>query len=126
MNKKIMVVDDEPDQIFTVKQILEDMEEGYEVIGFESGIECLNFLKNNNIPDLILLDILMPDMNGWELLTKLRNNSKWKNIPVIFITAIDDKNNISISKHISEDFIEKPLDVSIFKNKIRRILKNTN
>ena len=66
----------------------------------------------------------MPDMNGWELLTKLRNNSKWKKIPVIFITAIDDKNNISISKNISEDFIEKPLDVSIFKNKIRRILKN--
>lgn len=121
-----MVIDDEPDQILTVKQILEDMEEGFEVIGAESGLECFNLLKNNNIPDLILLDILMPDMNGWEVLTELRNNSKWKNIPVIFISAIDDKKNIIISKHISEDFIEKPLDVSIFKNKIKKILKNTD
>ena len=125
MNKKIMVVDDEPDQILTVTQILEDMEEGYEIIGADSGIACLNFLKNNNIPDLILLDILMPDMSGWEVLTKIKNNSKWRNIPVIFITAIDDKNNIIISKHMSEDFIEKPIDVSIFKNKIKRILQNS-
>lgn len=124
MKKKIMVVDDEPDQIFTVKCMLEEMKEGYEVIGVESGIECYNLLKNNNIPDLILLDILMPDMDGWELLTKIRNNSKWRNIPVIFVTAIDDKSNIIISKNISEDFISKPLDEIIFRNKIRKIFKD--
>lgn len=126
MNKKIMVVDDEPDQIFTIKHMLEDMGEGYEVIGVESGTKCCNLLKNNTIPDLILLDILMPDMNGWELLTKIRNNSKWKNIPVIFVTAIDDKSNIVISKNISQDFISKPLDEKIFKNKIRKIFKKSS
>ena len=74
MKKKIMVVDDDLDQIHTIKLILGDFIDMYEVIGADSGMQCLQLLKNNHIPDLILLDIMMPKMSGWEVfkcLTKL-------------------------------------------------------
>ena len=124
MKKKIMVVDDEPDQLLTVKQVLEDMEEEYEVICVDSGIRCLDLLKNKNIPDLILLDLLMPEMNGWELISKLKQNLKWRNITVIFLTAIDDETSKITGKNIAEEFIEKPFDASEFKNKIKKVLEN--
>ena len=88
--KKIMVVDDDPDHTRTVKQILDAAGEGYEVICAGSGIDCFKLLRrselrNNGTPDLILLDIMMPKMNGWEVFKKLKENSSWKNIPVVFL-----------------------------------------
>ena len=80
--KKIMVVDDDVYHVQTVKQILEGADDPYEVICAGSGIDCLNLLrkielKNEEIPDLILLDIMMPKMSGWETLNKLKENSTW-------------------------------------------------
>ena len=52
MKKKIMIVDDEPDQLFTTKAIIEDLNDEYEVISADSGMQCLELLKNNNIPEI--------------------------------------------------------------------------
>ena len=67
--KRIMMVDDERDQIFSIKIALEDScGDEYEVIPAYNGAECFELLKNNEKPDLILLDIMMPKMNGWDVL----------------------------------------------------------
>ncbi|MCK4491062.1 MAG: response regulator, partial [Candidatus Altiarchaeales archaeon] len=62
MSKKIMIVDDEPDILRSIKQLFEGMDDDYKVTCASSGIQCLKLLENNVIPDLILLDIMMPGM----------------------------------------------------------------
>ena len=80
--KKIMVVDDEPDQIYTLKYSLEGAQEEFELIPANSAMECLQKLSSGILPDIILLDIMMPEMSGWELYEKIRDNSKYNDIPI--------------------------------------------
>jgi DNA-binding response OmpR family regulator len=120
-----MIVDDEPDVIFTVKQGLEKLNPNYKVIGVESGKKCLDFLENNQIPDLILLDIMMPDMNGWEVLNRLREKAKWRNIPVVFLTAKTDTLSKTFGITVAIDYIEKPFDIVDVKNRIQKIFQES-
>ena len=78
MRKTIMVVDDNPDVTFSIKNGLETIDKNYEVLVAESGEKCLQLLKSNILPDVILLDIMMPGMSGWETLDRIRKNEKWK------------------------------------------------
>jgi CheY-like chemotaxis protein len=121
--KKIMVVDNEQDFLFTIKDVFKSFSDEYELITAKSGIECLKLLKNNNIPNLILLDIMMPEMNGWEVARKLRQNLKWRNIPIIFISAIGDRTSKITSLELAEEFIEKPFNMKDLKIKIDEILE---
>ena len=121
--KKILVVDDEPDQIQTIKIVLGRVDDNYEVIGANSGKECFEILDKNIIPDLILLDILMPKMDGWDIYDKIKDNPEWKNIPIVFLTATDDEISKSKGESIAEDFIEKPFDVKDLKKRIDSILR---
>ena len=90
--KKIMMVDDEEDQIFGIKMALEELYGNeYELIPAKGGMKCIELLKNNEIPDLILLDIMMPEMSGWELFDKLKDNPSWGKIPIVFLTARTDR-----------------------------------
>jgi two-component system sensor histidine kinase/response regulator len=122
--KTIMVVDDEPDQIFTVKNVLESSGGKYEVIGVNSGMQCLELLKDNRIPDLILLDIMMPEMSGWQVFYRLKENSSWKNIPVIFLTARKDEMAKGAGDFLGDDYIEKPFNREDLKKRIDYFLKN--
>ena len=124
--KKIIVVDDETDQLFTIKTVLEDFSDEYEVKTADSGKKCLELLEENFIPDLIILDLLMPEMNGWQLHNILRKKVQWQNIPIIFLTAVDDKTSEITGKNIAEDFIAKPIDVQDFKMRIDKILLKKN
>ncbi len=123
--KKIMVVDDEPDLILTIKVVLEDLGDEYEVIGADSGMRCLELLQNNQIPDLILLDIMMPKMNGRETFERLKENPVWKNIPVVFLTAYTNGMVKDSRIFLGENYINKPFDGADFKRRIDRILNNT-
>lgn len=118
--KKILVVDDQIDIIFTVKKIFEELSDQYEIIGADSGKQCIEFLKNNEKPDLILLDIMMPEMSGWEVVNQLRENELWRSIPVVFLTARTDNTAVNAGKFLGEDYIEKPFEKDDF---IRRILR---
>jgi len=122
--KKIMVVDDDPDQISTVKYVLESTDNRYKVIGANDGTQCLKLLKENQIPDLILLDIMMPEMNGWEVFNHLKENSSWKNIPVIFLTARTDRIAKNAGGFLGEDYIEKPFNREDLMKRIEDVLKN--
>ena len=123
--KKIMVVDDETDQIYTVSLILNKSGDEYRVIGVKSGMDCLELLEKNVIPDLILLDIMMPEMSGWELVKRLKK-SPWNNIPVIFLTAHTNKIAKTAGGWLGDDYIEKPFDGADLKRRIDKILKNTS
>ncbi len=126
MKIKIMFVDDNSDMILTVKIVLENMDDEYEIIGADSGMQCLQLLKDNQIPDLILLDIMMPKMSGWEIFYRLKENQLWKNIPVVFCTARGDQMAKDTGSFLGDGYIEKPFDIDDLKLRIDRVLKNTN
>ncbi len=121
--KKILVVDDSADIITAIKRGLEEISTEFNVVGAESGSECIDFLKANK-PDLILLDIMMPEMNGWRVFKILRENEKWKSIPVVFLTAKADNFSKAYGKIISNEYVEKPFKIKDLKDKIENILEN--
>jgi len=74
-------------------------------------------------PDVILLDIMLPEMSGWEIYNRLREREEWKDIPIIFITARTDEKARKIGSFLAEDFIEKPFDIRELKERIERVLE---
>ncbi len=123
MNEKIMVVDDNPDIAFLVEIGLKDLDVKYDIICVESGKKCIEYLKNKQIPDIILLDIMMSEMNGWETFDILKENPLWEKIPIIFITAKTDEITKNAGKFLGNEFIEKPFDILDLKMKIDKILE---
>ena len=121
--KRIMVVDDLPDQIFTIKQTLENLDDEYEIIGAESGEQCLELLNNGEVPDLILSETRMPGMTGRELLDRLKENPTWKDIPIFFLTAWEDKFAKDSIDDLGDGHIEKPFDMRNLKERIDTFLK---
>ena len=118
------MVDDEEDQTFCMKIALKSSYgDEYEVISACSGAEAFELLKNNVKPDLILLDIMMPEMNGWEVFYKFKDNSLWKDIPVVFLTARTDEIAEKAGEFLGEDYIEKPIRIEELKEKIDKVLK---
>ncbi|MBE5905760.1 MAG: response regulator [Lachnospiraceae bacterium] len=81
--KRILVVDDERTNLVRAKMLLQ---EEFVPILVSGGQQCLDYLAGHR-PDLILLDIMMPEMNGWEVMRRIQENEEWKHIPVIFLTA---------------------------------------
>ena len=124
--KKIMLVDDEKDQIFFIKTSFENLfGKEYTFVPAESGEKCFESLNKKNIPDLILLDIMMPKMNGWEVFDRLRANPEWKNIPIIFLTARTDEFAEHAGVLIAEDYIKKPIEIKELKTRMDNVLKRT-
>lgn len=119
--KKILVADDEPEIVDIVKRMLEDE---YEVITAYDGEEALRKAKKEK-PDLILLDILMPKLDGWETLKKLKEDEELKNIPVSMLTALpltpDDTKEKPIDK--IENYIVKPFTKETLLKKIKDIFE---
>jgi len=126
MTKKIMAVDDDPDCLQSIKQALEYTDGDYKVTCVSSGVRCLELLENNEIPDLILLDIMMPEMSGWETLKILQENSSWRDIPVVFITARTDDFAEEAGNFLAIDYIEKPFDIEDFKKRIDEVLEKND
>lgn len=122
MVKNIMVVDDNPDLVYSVKYGLEDIDPEYKVTSAENGKKLFEILYSNSNFDVILIDIMMPDMSGWETFDKIRDNPSLKSIPVVFLTArVDDRAKMA-GNFLGDDYIEKPYDVYDLKNKIEEIL----
>ena len=121
--KNIMIVDDEPDIRYTVKLGLEAIDQSYHVHDVEDGETCLSHLQNREHPDLILLDIMMPGLNGIEVATEIRNNPLWKTIPIIFLTANVDTVVIEKAKILAQDVISKPYSIEDLKKRIDELLQ---
>ena len=121
MVKKIFVVDDNPDVIFSVKSGLEALSQDYEIQGANSGEKCLEMLETNT-PDLILLDIMMPGMSGWKTFDKIKENESWKGIPIVFLTARTDRVAKNAGGFLGEDYVEKPFEINDLKVRIEKHL----
>lgn len=105
---KVLVVDDHPSSRMTAVALLSV--EGYEVIEAESGPIALERVVEGN-PDLILLDIMMPGMDGFEVCRRLKEDEQTRLIPVVFITALNDKRSRIMGIEVGgDDFLTKPFD----------------
>jgi len=119
-NKTIMVVDDNPDIITIVKTILEG--KGYTVLSASSGLELLNMLKNQK-PDLIILDIMMPEMDGLEVLSRLKAVADTASLPVILLTAKVQYEDVLGGYKLGADYyITKPFTSTQLVNGINLLL----
>jgi len=119
--RKIMVVDDEPEMIDALKMMLAS--EGYEVSGAQSGGECL--MKVGSIkPDLILLDIRMPGMDGWETLRRLKSEGVTKKTKVIILTVEKGPGTeiFGLQDEVA-DFITKPFDMKDLLDTVKKTIK---
>jgi two-component system, sensor histidine kinase and response regulator len=106
---KILVVDDQPMNVQLLKRKLE--REKLEVLTAHNGLEALEQVKTHK-PDLILLDLMMPDMDGLEVCQRLQASSETRSIPIIFVTARNTKESKLEGLHIGAvDFITKPIDL---------------
>jgi signal transduction histidine kinase/CheY-like chemotaxis protein/HAMP domain-containing protein len=118
----VLVVDDDPDTLFTVNEILESCNcKTYLVKG---GKECLNMLEQV-APDIILLDIMMPEMDGFQTIKKIKMHPKWAHIPVFAVTAkamVEDKE--VILRNGFDDYVPKPINSGILSMKIKKVLMN--
>ena len=121
--KKIMIIDDEEDTRNMVKEGLEHLTNEYSVIPVRSGDACFEVLRTGDHPDLILLDIIMPAMSGWNVLAQLKETPEWKNIPVVFLTAKSDPFSKGIGQMGAEDYIEKPFSIKELQERIERVLR---
>ena len=120
MSKDILVVDDDRTNLIMAERLLSDE---FHVIPVTSGELALEFLAKAE-PDLILLDINMPGMDGFEVLHNIKTNRAWEKIPVIFLTAdCDTETEAECLELGAVDFIGKPFEPAIMKNRIRRTLE---
>ncbi len=124
--KTILVVDDNPDVINSLKIGLEISIDEYRVLGAENGQKCLELLKETNKPDIILLDIMMPDMSGWEVFDRIKKDPSLNSIPVIFLTARTDRMAKNAGSFLGDDYIEKPFEIDDLKRRIEIIFKRKN
>jgi len=122
MDKKIMIVDDNPDLLYMVKKGLERIDEGYKVTSANGGKECFELLKKGDMPDLILLDVMMPEINGWDVFTKIKENPTWREIPIVFLTAKTDDYSKGFGKITANDYITKPYEIKDLKIAIEKVL----
>ncbi len=121
MAKKVMIVDDDPDIVEIIKLVIQDA--GYETVEVYGGKECLYKLEDIK-PDLILLDIMMPDLDGYEVHRKIKENEETANIPVIAVTAKTQALDKMIGLHISkmEGYITKPFGKKELIDKVKEVI----
>lgn len=108
LKKQILIVDDEPAWIKVLSVLLK--RQGYRVLEASSAKEALKTLTGSK-PDLILSDVRMPDMNGFDFLDKVRHTSKNSKTPVVFLSAIDDYDAKKVARDLgATDYLIKPFD----------------
>jgi len=126
VNKQvILVVDDEPVILDSLSDIL--IIHGFQVLKSSNGLEALETLRDQ-IPDLILADIMMPEMNGYQLYNRIRQNPEWVWIPFIFLTAKGEAEDIRFGKELgADDYLMKPIDaedlIAAILGKLRRYVQ---
>jgi len=121
MVKTIVYIEDEPEMIDLVKLIL--TRKGYQVIGASGGQAGLDIVRKE-IPDLVLLDLMMPDIEGWDVYQQIRADDATRHIPVIVVTAKAQNIDKVLGLHIAKvnDYISKPFSPQELVNSIQNVL----
>ena len=123
--KHILCIEDEPEMIDLIRLILG--RRGFEVIGAAGGKEGLEKVRQD-LPDLVLLDLMMPDMDGWEVYQQMKADEKTKDIPVIVVTAKAQSIDKVLGLHIAkvDDYIAKPFSPQDLMNSVEKVLGAKN
>ncbi len=117
---RILVVDDNPESIWP---LIEQLESDYEVIYANGARKALTLAYSANRPDLILLDVMMPEMDGYQVFDKLQDEAYTRDIPVIFITArSEDQDEVKGLEIGAQDYIAKPFSLPVVKARIKSVL----
>ena len=122
--KTILIVDDDNDTLFTIGELVTGV--GFNAVYAHNGVECLALLEKS-VPDLILLDIMMPHMDGFETIRRIRGNERLKKIPVAALTAYAMLDNSEVIRNNGfNDLITKPIDSKSLAFKIEKLLTDSN
>ena len=117
---KVLIVDDEPFNVDYLEQELEDL--GYQIITAFNGQEALDKIKSQQ-PDLVLLDLMMPVLDGFALLSEIKADNVLRDIPVIIVSAANDSKSIVKGiKQGADDYITKPVDADHLVKKLKEYL----
>ena len=124
--KKILVVDDEPKMVAMLKMALESA--SYEVVAASNGIEGLEKVEKEK-PDAVIMDLMMPEMDGFTACKKIKGNPEYADIPVLVLTGISE--HLSHSRYArsmgleleAEDYIDKPFDPNFLLERLARLLE---
>lgn len=110
MNKKIMIVDDEPDVLSSLKTVLEY--QNYDVITVDNGFECIEKIEEG-FRGVILMDLMMPKMDGWATIHEIANRGLMENVAINIITGkgTKDYQKLSVLGSYIYDYLPKPLDI---------------
>jgi DNA-binding response OmpR family regulator len=120
---RILIVEDDPDVANLAKRWLE--EKGYGVQHVTDGPSAVEFLKNDPLPTLVLLDIMLPKMDGFEVLRRIRTDTRMKTLPVVMVTSFSRDRDEARAREIGvSDYIVKPLMRFDFMKRIEHILKD--
>lgn len=119
---KILIVEDSKTQLLRLQNVLEN--NGFHVATASNGHEALRLLKES-LPDIILSDIIMPEMNGYDLCKIIKDEPQWNHIPIILLTALSDPEDVIIGLNAGADnFIPKPFTDDFLMSKINYLLTN--
>ena len=119
--KNILCIEDEPEMIELVRLILN--RHGFNVQGADGGKEGLEKVKKDS-PDLILLDLMMPDVDGWEVYQQIKANEKTNHIPIIIVTAKAQNIDKVLGLHVAkvDDYISKPFSPQALLESVQKVL----
>ncbi|MEJ2551969.1 MAG: response regulator [Anaerolineales bacterium] len=123
--KRLVCIEDEPEMIDLVRLILS--RKGFTVIGANGGVEGLEVVRRER-PDLILLDLMMPDMDGWEVYQQIKADEELREIPVVVVTAKAQSIDKVLGLHIAkvDDYITKPFGPQELLESVEKILGMQN
>jgi two-component system alkaline phosphatase synthesis response regulator PhoP len=120
---KILIVDDELDTLLPLKRALEM--EDFNVIEAQDGVEALEKVRSE-IPDLLLLDLMLPKLNGFEVCQRLKQDDATNSIPIIMLTAKGETSDKIKGIEIgADDYVTKPFDLAELKARIKAVLRRT-
>ena len=115
--RSVLIVDDQPDNIHALGKLIKDE---YRIMAATSGARALEIAESDNPPDLILLDVMMPEMDGYEVCRRLKQNEQTNSIPVIFVTAMDSAEDEEKGFNLGAvDYISKPFKPTIVRARIK-------
>ena len=121
MGKKILIVDDEPQILLLLEARLKA--NGYEVLSAEDGFAGLELAKKEK-PDLVILDLMLPKMDGFKICGLLKRDSRYSKIPVILFTAKAQETDIQMGTEVGADaYVTKPFEPRLLLGKIQELLK---
>lgn len=119
MAHKVMVVDDEPATLKLLESILSS--NGYEVVSATNGLDALVGIQNEH-PELVVLDVMIPEVNGYDVCFQLRFNSEFKKIPIILLTKRDQEIDDRIGERVNIAYVPKPINSEKLLQKIQDLL----